>query len=957
VLRNVSVDTGSGLIRAVASASRSINVADPIATLRLPVLADLQAEPDETFTVSIKDFVQTQSITTTIRNVPPVTIRLNGPASVTEGQTAIYSVVLDGVALAADRSVTFSLDSAGGTASEGLDFDALVVNSLQKAEGVTLSGISTAADGTVTVTATNTSGAALAVGATLLNVQLPITTDATVEGTETFGVTLASGTAVVSGGLVTTTINDLVPTPSISLKGETSIVEGRSAAYAVALEGSGLPAGQSVTFTIDSASATAAEGADFLALVAADLKPADGIAFSAIATDPISKAITLTATNTSGASLPKGSQLATFAISTQQDVFVEGNEKFNVSISSSNASILNGSLESTIVDNNSAALRLDGASSVLEGAKTTPYRVSLSGVGLGAAQSVIFTLDGRSDNALKGTDFRGLTAADLIAAKGVRIASTTAPDSGVITVQATNISRSDLERDAQLLSFSISSIQDQIAEEDEAFKVVLASSSAALAKGVVMTTIRDDDPLSIELKGPSSLIEGTRSQPYSLSLGQGGLGVGQSMQIRLGLISGSAVVGVDLDALRLNDLSLRKGVSIASSKTLADGTLSFRLVNAGQSVLAPRSQLLSFVVNPRADSVFEGAEGFQIQASLSGDESSGRQLQGRISDLDEMALALSGPASVREGSRTNPYRVELGTAALGQGQRLQMSLGLVGKAGASLSVDYKPLSLTDLQLASGLSIIDSKQQLNGGLVLQLENSSTRIIPIGTALVRFAIETIADELVENGESIQVTLASGSAGISPSQSQLDTAIVDTSKPVVEPPPDGGGDGDGSGEPPLGKEITGTSGPDVLIGSSLNNVIYGAKGADVMTGGGGSNVFKFRLRDGLNQGDVITDFNPGLDTIRIEDVPLGSPAAVAFGGKPRLTSSSSKSAFQIVDDLAVSDRSSAVFLYSRLTGDFAYNANGRESGLGGGGGVVASLPVLLSFDGRDIQLVYGS
>jgi hypothetical protein len=43
--------------------------------------------------------------------------------------------------------------------------------------------------------------------------------------------------------------------------------------------------------------------------------------------------------------------------------------------------------------------------------------------------------------------------------------------------------------------------------------------------------------------------------------------------------------------------------------------------------------------------------------------------------------------------------------------------------------------------------------------------------------------------------------------------------------------------------------------------------------------------------------------------------------------------------------------------LTGDFAYNANGRESGLGGGGGVVASLPVLLSFDGRDIQLVYGS
>ena len=52
--------------------------------------------------------------------------------------------------------------------------------------------------------------------------------------------------------------------------------------------------------------------------------------------------------------------------------------------------------------------------SVAEGARRTgPYTVSLSGVGLGAGQSVTFTLDSASGTATEGTDFSALTAAGL----------------------------------------------------------------------------------------------------------------------------------------------------------------------------------------------------------------------------------------------------------------------------------------------------------------------------------------------------------------------------------------------------------------------------------------------------------------------------------------------------------------------------------------------------------------
>lgn len=351
VFSNTSVDATAGLINAVATASNAFLPGATIATLALPVKEDLLAESAETFDVTLRDFTQSQTVTTTINDVAPVSITLTGPALVTEGQAATYTVALNGVGLAAGRSVTFTVDSGSGTAIEGVDFSALLESNLVPATGISLSAKSTdSITGAVTVTATNLGGAPLALGAGLLTFQLPITIDSVVEGSKTFGVTLASSTALVGAGLVTTTINDLVPTPTVGLSGVATVAEGQAAAYAVSLVGGGFLANQSLTVTLDTAGVTAMEGVDFAALLAGELKGAAGITLGIINTDPITKAVTVTATNSSGSALAIGSQLLTFAVQTIQDSIAEANETYGVSLTSSNATVSAGALTTSITD-------------------------------------------------------------------------------------------------------------------------------------------------------------------------------------------------------------------------------------------------------------------------------------------------------------------------------------------------------------------------------------------------------------------------------------------------------------------------------------------------------------------------------------------------------------------------------------------------------------------------------
>src|SRR5262249_24095072 len=164
-----------------------------------------------------------------------------------------------------------------------------------------------------------------------------------------------------------------------TLSGPPTVGEGATTGtYTVSLSGGvGLGAGQSVTFTLDSASGTATEGVDFSALLAAGLTGAPNIALTNITTDP-NGTIHVTATNNTGADLASCSPLLTFTIATTQDTVVEATETFTVTLASATA-VLNPTITTSIPARRSSDLALSGPPTVGEGATTGTYTVSLSG--------------------------------------------------------------------------------------------------------------------------------------------------------------------------------------------------------------------------------------------------------------------------------------------------------------------------------------------------------------------------------------------------------------------------------------------------------------------------------------------------------------------------------------------------------------------------------------------------
>ena len=79
--------------------------------------------------------------------------------------------------------------------------------------------------------------------------------------------------------------------------------------------------------------------------------------------------------------------------------------------------------------------------------------------------------------------------------------------------------------------------------------------------------------------------------------------------------------------------------------------------------------------------------------------------------------------------------------------------------------------------------------------------------------------------------------------------------------------GGSGDDSISGLDGNDILiGDSGNDTLDGGSGNDTFDGGNGSDVLKGGTGSDTFRFTTASGINNADVITDFQSGSDKIEL-------------------------------------------------------------------------------------------
>ena len=233
---------------AVVDAAVVVEAGNTQAQFTVATLQDDQAEPDETFTVTLAaDASQplpegvtlgTTSATGTIDDDDELTVDLTGPETVPEGEAASFTVTLS---QPLSESVTVSYATADGTAAAGADYAAA------------------GADAAATI----------AVGATTATFMVDTEGDTVAEENETFTVQLtalnrspALATLKTVLGAVTVTIVD-DDRLSVSVAGPRTVVEGSVATFTVTLAGG--TGSAAVVVDYSTSDSTATRGRDYTA--------------------------------------------------------------------------------------------------------------------------------------------------------------------------------------------------------------------------------------------------------------------------------------------------------------------------------------------------------------------------------------------------------------------------------------------------------------------------------------------------------------------------------------------------------------------------------------------------------------------------------------------------------------------------------------------------------------------
>ena len=533
----------------------------------------------------------TQSaVTTTIIDNDLATWTISGDTAVDEGAVAQYTVVLIGN-LQAGETATIDLD-IGDIDTNSADYANFVA-----AVNAAIAGRSDLAFDGTTLTY-KSDGDPMAA----LIIDLNTIDDALIESAEDFTIqisdpdsTTGASIGIAGTSSVTTTItdNDLAVW---NLLGDPVVPEGGFASYTLVLTGT-LQAG--VTATVDlgltNVDTTSADYANFVAAVNAAVTARSDLAFDGTT-------VTYTSDGTPMTNL-------TFDIMAIDDLIIEGNEDYMISISNSGSANcadvgLGGSttVTTTIIDNDQATWNISGDATVTEGG-TAQYTVALDGT---IQDGETATIDiGLSDIDTNSADYSNFVLAINAAIAG-------RPE---LSFDGTTLTYTGDGNPLQDLVIELPINDDPLVEGDEQYGLNLSNPTSStqiaptVAASEVVTTIEDNDVAIWSISGGSTVDEGDNAN-FTISLD--------------GAFQAGEVVFVQLDLTDIDTTSSDYGdwLAAVSNAVASNPALSFDPTTATLTFTAPFNGAamsdLVIEIPTVLDSLIEGDEQFSLELTTSG---------------------------------------------------------------------------------------------------------------------------------------------------------------------------------------------------------------------------------------------------------------------------------------------------------------------------------------------------
>ena len=546
----------------------------------------------------------------------PITVSLSGPAEVDEGAAATYTVSLSPAGVTPTADLTVSYATADGTATAGEDY--------------------TATSSTLTFTQDSH-------GDRTVDVQ---TTDEILsEGSETF--TSAISNPQGGGGVVrlatssatTTIIDDDFSDDPEDLNPET--VTPRDIWLTVFPDSVNENAGATnftVTATYDAGKTRTDDVTIRLFLM--------GTADSSDYTAPAQASVTITAGQPSGTS--------TLTLTMKDDNISEGDE--TIIVAGRFAGLAIGSDVITINDDDSPYLSISGPSAdVAEGSNAT-FAVTLSKT----------------------------VTADVTVAWEVVAGTAEASDYNATTGSVTFPANSAA---GATQSMTVPITDDRLSEGEETFSVELGADTGDQAGSVwvkttaasASATISESDPITVNIAGPSSVIEGAATTDYTVSLSPAGVTPTQDLTVNYATADGTATAVDDY--------------------TSATGTLTFTQAAAGPQTLT---------VQTTEDTLDESDETFTVSVSSLSGGGGPAPIMGTdsvtttIADDDGTPTAITlsvSPDSIAENASTTDITL---TAALAGSSTLSTDTTVtITLGGMASSTDYSATPPANVTIPAG----------------------------------------------------------------------------------------------------------------------------------------------------------------------------------------------------------------------------------------------------------------